>query len=179
MEYKIYLPIPRVRDTQSFFVSAHGSLMSSNVPEISTPGEVAFYRYTDTVRIPSFRIELKHFCTLDVYPTTVKFYFPYGDGFEPLEIGSHSLIIPVYFDAPGARQPKHVVVTDVGHVWVLFTQQTKADLIYFMSTAGSPAGDAAIATGDRECIGHVRYGFDVPRLERILDVMAIETAMSA
>jgi len=179
MQHKIYLPIPRIRDTQSFFVSSHGSLMTSNVPEISTPGEVAFYRYTDSVLIPPFRLELKHFCTLDVYPTTVKFYFPYGGIFEPLEIGSHSIIIPVYFETPATRQPKHVVITDVGHVWVLFTAHTKAELILFMSTAGSPAGDAAIPTADRDCIGHIRYGFDLPRIERIINVAVIETPLSA
>lgn len=174
MKYKTTLIIPRIRDSHYLFTSSNGHIMSSVLPESERPGEMAFFRYFDSVKVPAFRVETERFCTLDIYETRVKLYFPIEDVFEVIEIGARSVKVPLWFDAPDSREPKHIVIADVGHVWLMYDELTKADLTYFMATAGSPQGDRDFPLERRTCIGHVRYGSDIPRHERNLEFTRLD-----
>lgn len=171
MKYKIYAPLTRQQNTQALYVAATGNVMSTIIPHCETRGEMVLYKYTDDLKIPSFRVETENFCTIDIHPTSVKLYFPFEQHYEVIEIKCDRVVVPVYFKAPDERPVCHAVITDVGHLWLIHHEYSTADLIYFMSTASTERGDQAIHPSERTCLGHVRNAHLISRTDRILTVI--------
>lgn len=172
MIYKTHLPLPRQRDTQSLFINAHGNVVSSILPGMDTPSENAFFRYSDAVQIPRFRVEVTRLTTVDVYPTAATFFFPNGEEFERIDITCRAITVPVYFEVPDGMTPKHVCISDAGYVWVLFDSLTTDDIIFFQSEIDAGEGDNLCSKALRSCLGFIRHAYDLTRPERILDLTA-------
>lgn len=170
MNYKIRLPLPRQRDTQSLFINAHGNIVSSILPGMDTPSENAFFRYTDSVRVPRFRVEVERLTTVDVYPTICTFFFPDGDQFERVEITCSAITVPVLFEVPAKETPHHVVISDAGYVYVLFEELTPAMLVDFQSKIDAGQADEICPDTRRSLLGYIRHAYDLTRGERNLEV---------
>lgn len=176
MTYKIRLPLPRQRDTQSLFINAHGNIVSSILPGMDTPSENAFFRYTESVRVPRFRVEIERLTTVDVYPTVCTFFFPDGDQFERVEITCNAITVPLFVEIPALFTPHHVVISDAGYVYVLFEKLTAAQLVDFQSRIDAGDADDICEADRRSCLGYIRHAYDLTRGERTLEISPSTTA---
>lgn len=172
MTYKLTLPIPRQRDTQSIFINAHGNVVSSILPGMDTPSENAFFRYCESVCVPRFRVEVSRLTTVDVYPTTCTFFFPHGEEFERVDITCRAISVPVFFDVPKGMEPKHACISDAGYLWVLFDDLTTDEIIFFQSEVDAGQEDNICSKALRICLGFVRHAHELTRPHRILSVTA-------
>lgn len=175
MNYKIRLPLPRQRDTQSLFINGHGNIVSSILPGMDTPSENAFFRYTESVRIPRFRVEVERLTTVDVYPTVCTFFFPDGDRFERVDVTCSAITVPVFFEVPPRETPHHVAISDAGYVYVIFEQLTPAAIVDFQGAIDAGGADEICAPDRRSCLGYIRHAYDLTRGERNLEIEPITT----